>query len=376
MTVGLLLRRLNQLPHIEGVARALAARGHRAALLLAPMPGAGKAWLRPEPTRVPARWREWAEICPLDKSPALDALVVPAPLGDLGPLPPAHVRAALQTSVSDLLALGEPKAWDVIYGWSEAWRGFWAQGQRWASFARPSHEFDFERRFVAVGMPLAEHLTWTDPEEVRKAYGLPPGPSVLYLPFPFGAHRKSWRLRWGYRLSPWGDRATVRAVRRYADRVGAQLVVALRRKVDNPGYVRAAADVVVEGEAAEPTVLRLLTCARLLVHHLSSAVAEAAAAGVPAMGVLPDGWTAYKGRGEAFEPARDSWMDGCHVYRFYDWPAVAHTVSPRQARWLAGGPQLPTIGQADRAAYLARFVGGEPFQTGARIVEDLERRCG
>ena len=369
MTLGVLVRRLNQLRHVEGAVREAHVRGHRVEIFLdsrGPQTGP-KGDEFPRRGLVPSRFDAWATFLRWPSLvPKVDALLVPAPLG-IGinvetppepPLPPARAYCALQTAWSDLMYLrpDEAERWDAVYTWSARWADWWQE----AHGCPPSN-------FVPVGLPVAEHLRWIDPAEVRTAFGIAPGPVVLYLPFPFGAHEQDWRLRYLYRLSPWGDRATVRAVRTYCDRQGAQFVVKSRAKTPVPAYLADAADVVVDrDEPGEPTLLRLLTTATLMVHHTSSAVAEAAAAGVRALSIVPPHWTAYEGRGPDFDP------DG--TLSFYGWTGLSVTWPAAWARRRRLENAGTGISGMARDAYVERFLGGEPFNAGKLIIDDLEKR--
>ena len=352
MTLGLYVRRLNQIRFVEGVARAAHARGHRVLLLLDQRGSRegpkGEEW--PDPEKVPERWRTWATVLPFDRLHiGLDAIVVPAPLGvDPADLPSgAKVYAGLQTNVTDVTRLAEPWRWSVVYTWSKAWALMGCKP------VPPSGQMS---TFRAIGHPLADMLPTIDRAEVRRTFGLPDRPIVLYFPFPFGAHEQPWRLRYLYRWAPWGDRATVRAVRAFCDRQGAALVVKSRAKTEVPGYLRRAADVVVErDEPGEATSLRLLSVADLLVHHLSSGAMEALLVGVPSLYIRPDGWLAYD------EHLR---LLGSEFYGT-EWRPGAMDIPSRRG-WNAGLD----------ATRRARYLGPEPFAAGQRIVDDLEERVG
>ena len=369
MTLGVLVRRLNQVPWIEGTVRAALARGHRVVLLLDDRDAGGpKGVLAPTAGRLPARFRAWAEVRRWPAPTArLDAVLVPGPIAwRAEELPKARIRAGLQTSWSDVMHLAAAAAdqWSAVYAWSSSWARFWTDSHGTAGAPTT---------FVPVSHPLAEHLGWLDRDAIRAQYGIPPDRRVvLFLPFPFGAHEQPWRLRWGYRVAPWGDRAVVRAVRDYCDRQNATLVVMDRYKVDTPGYTKRAADVFVEhADPAEPTVLKLLSVSQLMVHHLSAAVAEAAAAGVTALSVKPKHWTAYERRGDipSFSTTTEPW----ETDSFYAWAGMCYLAQPHVAGALlrAGAWVIPPPG---RQSYVDLFLGGEPFNAGARSLDDLEKR--
>ena len=375
MRLGVHVSRLSQLPHMEGLIRAASARHHQVSLLLdTALAGGPKADQVPWPAHVPVRFARWADLISVTPEGMvqlvaglrLDWLVMGYAPHLAGWCPPTRL-AFVQGAITDLMGIHDPWRWDRIYGWAEAWLDIWSA---WAP--RDMNQAGAMRRaFRAVGMPVAEHLAWIDPAEVRQTFGLGDKPVILLLPFPFHANTRClWAdLVWG---GPWPgvptDRAFVRALRGYCDRAGALLVVKARPKVEMRAYLRRTADLVIEAdEPGEPTLLRLLTTASLMVHAYSTAAAEAVAAGVPAFCLTPTPrqWPAYRHRLglHGFRPYEDG---------FYGWPEVSTRHRPADAiealRQATGLPRR--LGRLE--PYIFRFLGGEPFEAGRRILDDLE----
>lgn len=398
MRLGLVVRRLNQLPHVEPIARAAHARGHAVTLFLdqrGPKEGP-KAAQWPDPAKIPPRWQPFATLAAWSTDPHRllwipgaqswwwdsrergvmpdpDALVVAGPIAytdGLG-LPPGVLCAALQTSWSDMAWLSG--AWDVAYAWSPWWRAAMDQYQRatgrTAALSRTGNPLD-RVPVVPVGFPPADHLAWIDRDAVRRRFGLPATRPVYVLaPFPFRAHdRQGWRLRWLYRYSPVGDALTLATLRRAVDEQGGVLVVKSRPKTSLPRSTRRAADLVVEdAEAGEPTMLELLSVAAGAVGFYSTTVLESVAAGCPWLCLAPPVWPAYGDRlGRA-------WWEPLH--------SAPPMVTKLPLTWL-GVPPLASVGwppsadicAARRERYVRDYLGGEPFRAGERVVEDLEAR--
>ena len=377
MRLGVHVSRLSQLPHMEGLVRAASARQYHVSLLLdTALAGGPKADQVPWPAHVPVRFARWADLISVTPEGMvqlvaglrLDWLVMGyAP--HLAGWSPRTRLAFVQGAVTDFMGVSNPWRWDRVYAWTDDW---WLQ--TWSAWApRDMNQLGaMDRAVRGVGMPMADHLAWIDPAEVRRTFGFGDKPVVLLLPFPFHANTRClWAdLVWG---GPWPgvptDRAFVRALRGYCDRVGALLVVKARSKVATRAYLRRAADVVVEAdEPGEPTLLRLLTVASLMVHAYSTATAEAAAAGVPALCLAPGPrqWPAYRHRLglRGFLPGEDG---------FYGWSGVSERHRPAAAiEALRRGTHVPHMVTERRQSYIARFLGGEPFRAGARMLDDME----
>jgi hypothetical protein len=351
VTLSVVIRRLNQLRHVEGAIRAAHARGHKVVLECWPsgLSGGPKDAEQPSLSRVPRRFDRWAQVQYGDASNVYlaDAILVPSALGLDIRRQTGTVLAALQTTWSDLIRL-DTDLWDVVYSWSKNWARWWAD----------AHQGWYPGNIVPVGLPIAEHLYWQDPRLTDISQR-----TVLYFPFPFDTHDMSAMLRWGYRYLPWGDRAVVRAARKCADRLGWPLVIKSRPKTTLPAYSRERADVIVEGDQpGEPTAFHMMTQAGLFIHHNSAGVVEAGALGRPAINVSPWGWSAYEGRGSDFEPMGP--------FSFYSWIGISESYRPGFG--MVFNPF--EVDQAERERYCGRFIGGTHFNVGDRILNDLEER--
>ena len=380
MRLGVHLSRLSQLPLFEGAIRIARRRGHRVWLLLdTHLAGGPKADQVPSSAQIPARFAAWAEfvsVTPDGLAGLISGLRVDWVLTGYAPhlagwRPSRPTRLGfLQGAVTDLTGLDDPGRWDRVYAWSEHWRTIWHQ---W-TYRDDEHVRAMNRAFRPVGYPLGDHLRWTDPEEVRATFGLGGKPVVVLAPFPFHANTRSlWAdCVWGW---PWPwiatDRRFVNAVRDFCDRAGASLVVKARAKVITRAYVRETADRIVEDQPGEPTMLRLLTASRLLLHACSTSAMEAAAAGTWAYCLSPSArqWPAYAGRRRM--PGLDP--DPEMGPSLYHWPVLSLSCDPRQMILLLKHSDLPIPpSEVSRTEYAAAFLGGLPFRAGARIMDDLE----
>ena len=309
MRIGLLVRRLNQLPALEGVARAAHARGHEVVLLLyqSGARSGPKAGQWPDPERLPARWATWTTVerFVVGRTEDFDVVLVPGPGSWPAPRPRRHGMATpqwlgVQTAWSDVMVLAPDtlRAWDGLYVWSAAWA-------RWWHGAYAEHDFyetgDLGGHLIPVGHPIAEHLAWIDRPALRRRFGLPADrPVHVYLPFPFRTHGAGWRLEYLYRYAPWGDRAVVARARARAHGAEAVFVVKARRKSALPDWTRRAADLLlVDNDPGEPTALHLFSLATMATGFYSTSVAEAVAAGCQWECLAPAPWPAYRARRDA-----------------------------------------------------------------------------
>lgn len=385
--LAVLITRKSQLPHFEGTIRAAAARGHEVLLILdTRLLGGPKADQAPEYASLPPRFLPWLwrarEVRDgrmeflssvdgvLDYDQA-DALLYTHAPGFI--MRAWHgVVARLQCDWSTLMSLTPKEVAGLtrVYGWTPHWVRWWAE---WHG-VNPTL---LQERFVAVGMPLAEHLTWINPKEARKALDVPDGqPFIIYLQFPSDTLRWSWWTH-GVYGGRWPgvatERAVARKVRIWCNREDILFVVKARQKNPVRPWLRDLADRVVYDEPGEPGALRLLAAGPVaLVHHLSTAAAEAVAAGVWAYCLAPrppERIPPYAKRlqMEAFSANPDS-------RSFYRFPGCSSALTPREFIDLLWDVRRPRpLEESDRRAYVERYVGPEPFDAGLRIVEDLEK---
>lgn len=389
MKLALLISRTSQFPILESLARVAVDRGHEVvAILDQSLVGGPKAAQAPQ--TIPAWWPKLADVVPVRFVTSLGALLAhddPAavlevymPDASPGMLRSRGWRGKLchvQGAISDLTNL-DPAGYDWVYTWSPTWARLWAEWPE-AQQSRSSAE---TANFRAVGYPQADLLS--DPpvdswERFRIAAGQP---VVVYLPFPAATLRRHWWSH-GVYTKPWPfvatERRVVSALRAYCDRIKARLVVKGLHRRGVASWIDRFADVVVWDDVlGEPTLLRLLqaTDARMMVHHLSTGVSEAAVCGVPSLSIAPPRprWLpqyAPRLRCPDFAaPGRR--VRGSHQ-SFYDWWPGAISLYPRELI-----EALPIFGcdvtsePEDTKNYRATFFGVPPYRAGERIIEDLE----
>lgn len=334
MTLCVIIRRLNQLRHVEHTMRAALARGHGVVIEVPDShPGGSKESERATVERIPLRYHKLGEVVRrIHEEP--DAILVPSALDLRHIIHGPAVIAALQTTYSDMVYLHTEK-FDVVYSWSPYWRS-WNKGN--------------PENVVTVGLPAEDVLL--------DLWGRPPlidGPYILYYPFPFLGRSEHPLYRW----SPFGDLSTVIAARQLADRKGAKLVVKARRKTILPLHTRKLADHIFYDEPGEAIGLHLMAHAKGFIHHCSSGAVEAVAAGIPAINVAPTWWDEYSDRGRAFSPTGPE--------SFYVWPGIS-------TLWRRGPMVLPPFIPANSDDYRTVYAQKAFAGVGTRIIMDLEER--
>jgi hypothetical protein len=312
------------------------ARGHNVYLLCWPQEGDAKV----AATKMTVSAPGFEILDEAENRPGMDAMLIPAalnfqPFQDRSWRDEQPVWAALQTCWSDVAMMDTPETWDAVYTWSESWGQWW----RGANMSTPGQS---PRNFVPVGHPMSGT---TDP------LPLPPK-SVLYYPFPWGAHHLDSLF---YFKMQFEDRWNVKAARQAADKLGWPLVVSARDKVYLPDYTRNAADVVAHDDPAT-----LLSRAGVFIHHCSSGVAEAVLANVPSWNIAPHGWKAYADRGVDFNP----WSER----NFYCWPGTGMRYEAKYGFVPFG------VFKSARQEYIDRYLGWADGGAGMRILTDLEKR--
>jgi len=246
----------------------------------------------------------------------------------------------------------------------------------------------------AVGAAELDVLQRVDPAEVRRRFGLPAGrPVVLYLPFPLGSNVQAKWLRnvhapptrieqmvrtavagpreyWADARRGRNDWRVVEAMRVFCDANGALLAMKYRAKDPLPRYAARAADLMLDDVShCPPTILELLAVSALCVHYYSTAVLEAAFAGVPSLCLAP--------RASELGPPEYG-FDFVHNGRpgwIYNAPGVAYwrplvEAFDGLARWKLGDFPLDP---GARRAYVERFLGWDDGRSSARLVDLVER---
>ena len=166
---------------------------------------------------------------------------------------------------------------DLVGLYSEHWAELAFEFFREKDLVRPGDgtEREIEKKARAVGFPEMEAASLVDPHEVRRRLGIPADkPVVVMLPYSYGfgpssfraTHRgqqwSRWALARGLVRQFWSDLNVVKAVRAFASRNGAHLVVKARMKRRPPFYTRAVADTHLYDDSVYPaTILELLKIA-------------------------------------------------------------------------------------------------------------------
>lgn len=399
-----MISRLNQVKHIESLVHEACRRGLPAVLLLDQRTVKGHHELGDEKAcveahQIPSRllavvggvW-PFDSLLRLERIVSVQGLDVLLVVGELaGRWRPASrpLVCLIQTSWSSIMALDDPRRWDVIYGWSDVWRQWW----RTRPSCRATNPIELDRRFVSAGSTLCDLAHGVDRSVVQSRYGLH-GRALVFLPFPFqsvkrtawthGVYRWPWPL--GVLAAPLGppqslhdaiiglnDRAVVKALRSYCDRHSAALVVKSRPKTPVPRYLAERANVVVEGDGlGEPTLLDLLSASDIMVHFYSMAVVEAAAVGVPwlCISLSPARWSPYADRAVVDGVPTVPWGG------LFAWGSYGRAWSPERIVGSLADQPWPVTGAyaSERQDYVKAFLGGEPFRAASRIVDDLAAR--
>jgi hypothetical protein len=314
---------------------------------------------------------------------------------------PGFYLAQIQAGWDYLIGGADPELFDVVYGFSESWPGWWVDYMVRFGRLEPEHRQaalkQMESVFVPAGFAEIEQLKYIDPDEARARLALPKGKRVvLFLPFPFDSvPREFWphwiygRSRpiqllamtlagrwefWPYAARGYNDRRVIGTLREFCDRHAALLVTKSRQKNPVRRYVAALSDGVFYDESHYPaTILDLAATADLCVHFYSSALGEMACAGVPNVCISPvaDEWPVY-GRRMVVPEFSDS------PGSFYNFPGVTwrFRVSEFVERFGSAKLEEFTIDAARRRAFIGKFLGYEDLDVAARIVRDLRQRFG
>ncbi|MBI2205305.1 MAG: hypothetical protein HYU41_15765 [Candidatus Rokubacteria bacterium] len=327
MTIGFLLWRRGFFKVSGAVIEAALARGHRVVLLWDPEERKPGEMVLPVDLACwpQARWvahRRGQPLAPLLMEHGVEALVAPSlymilvgsgHVRELPALRAARVRLCSLDYAFDT-ALSAPAGYrvvDVTFYTSDDQRALhWrlmADG-----FAGMS-DVDRWSRSAACGSTMTDQLAYVDRAAVRARYGVSDGkPAIVLMSLKMAVD--PWReLVWGniargigslrhasgrralkrglgtwLREAPRGNvyRQLVDATRAFADRAGAALLIKTRAKNEDPPFLRAVADRMIEDETMCPyTSIELMAVADLCIHFQSAAVLEAALAGVPSLSV-------------------------------------------------------------------------------------------
>jgi hypothetical protein len=264
------------------------------------------------------------------------------------------------------------------------WR---VQGERFAALGT---EAERRARSAVVGSTMLDQLTRVDRAAVRRKYGLPDGPIVLFMSLKMAVPEPFRRLAWagGWRglraakalatghaalmpaiLRGNGYLTLARALQAFARRAGATLIVKSRAKNADPAFLRRRADLFVErDEDVFPyTSIELMAVADLCVHFQSGAVLEAVHANVPSLSIrVPQTHLeSYASFQEVF---------GARPGSLQNFPGIVWSADVTEAtRLLAGGSLADfRIDPEVRRRYVEKFLGFEDNRSSERVLDLVE----
>jgi len=273
---------------------------------------------------------------------------------------------------------------DRVGLYSEHWTELALEFFREKHLVRPGDgtEQEIEKKARAVGFPEMEAATLVDPREVRRRLGIPADkPVVVMLPYSYGFGPSSFRVthrgqqwsRWGETRSLvrqlWSDLNVIKAVRAFAARNGAHLIVKSRLKRRPLFYTRAVADTHLYDESVYPaTILELLRIASACVGFYSTTVHEAAYLGVPYVCLRPSDRDV---RGP--HPVQHVFMD--RSKSSWDFPGVSTVLEVPEA--VASLPRRSlddfNVDAQARAAYVEKFLGYDDGRSSKRVLDEIHR---
>jgi hypothetical protein len=273
---------------------------------------------------------------------------------------------------------------DHVGLYSEHWTELALEFFREKHLVRPGDgtEQEIEKKARAVGFPEMEAVSLVDPREVRRRLGIPADkPVVVMLPYSYGfgpssfrvAHRGQQWSRWGETRSLvrqlWSDLNVIKAVRAFASRNGAHLIVKSRLKRRPLFYTRAVADTHLYDESVYPaTILELLRIASACVGFYSTTVHEAAYLGVPYVCLRPSDRDVRGPR-----PVQHVFMD--RSKSSWDFPGVSTVLEVPEA--VASLPRRSlddfNVDAQARAAYVEKFLGYDDGRSSKRVLDEIHR---
>lgn len=405
MTLAVLAARKGYLKVLGSFIQAACDRGHPVVLLHDPeekKPGEAvtPADLALWPAATPRAHRRGEPLLPVLREAGATALVGPSlhavlrAMGNEAEAPAlrdAGIRLYSVDYVFDMVS-SDPEGYrvvDVTCYMSEHQRQVhWQiQAERFAALAS---EAERRARSAVVGSTMLDQLARVDRAAVRRKYGLRDGPVVLFMslkmavPEPF--RRLAWAGGWrGFRAAEalaTGHGALVpailrgngyldlaRALRSFARRAGASLVVKSRAKNADPAFLRRRADLFVErDEDMFPySSIELMAVADLCVHFQSGAVLEAVHAGVPSLSIrVPqthlEGYASFQ---EVFGARPGSLQNFAGIVWSADADEATHLLSQ-------GSLADFRIDPAARRRYVEKFLGFDDNRSSERVLDLVE----
>ena len=259
--------------------------------------------------------------------------------------------------------------WDLSTTLSEDARRF-AEGVTYGYFG---HDF------VPVGYPELDqlHTVVGDRVACRAKWNLPQGQKILLFgpaarPIRLGRVRRWWFQQLRYRR-------VLRALRRWAEMAGFQIIAKTRAKHRDPAYLRRYCDRVVGDVQYYPfTTLELLRAANLYVGFASAMAIEASAVGLPQVHL--HGWPPERGEWPAALPLKQRFfMDqgglwnaaGSRQVACYgaNWPMRIHETLDETLA------EFSRAGSGEMRAACERWAGPLDDTASARLLDVLEARC-
>ena len=304
---------------------------------------------------------------------------------DLDPSRSSATWLMLQHALSNFTGYGPDgfRKSDLVGLYSDHWAELALEFFREKELVRPGDgtEREIETKARAVGFPEMEAASLVDPREVRRRLGIPADkPVVVMLPYSYGfgpssfraTHRGQQWSRWALarRLvrQVWSDVNVVKAVRGFASRNGAHLVVKARMKRRPPFYTRAVAGTHLYDESVYPaTILELLKIASVCVGFYSTTVHEAAYLGIPYVCLRP---TDRDVRGP--RAVQRVFMD--RSKSCWDFPGVSTLLEVPEA--IASLPRSALddfkVDAQARAAYVEKFLGYDDGRSSKRVLDEIQ----
>jgi hypothetical protein len=406
VTLGLLVLRKGFVKVVGSVIEAALQRGHRVVLLWDPdekKPGErlSRHELDAWPSASVVEYRRGTPLASVAVAERLDALIAPSlhyvlrstgNEGDIPGLRAAGVRLfsldyAFETVSSDP---GGHAALDTTFYMSEYQRSLHRRIMA-DGFEAVGRSVDLAARSAVCGSTMTDQLALVDRRAARARYGLPPaGPVVVLMSLKMAVPDRWRRLVWGDRPRAWraaaaavtgrwswlpeilrghGYRDLVEALRAFAHRMGGVLVVKTREKNEDPGFLRAMADVFVDDRFVYPyTSIELMAVADLCVHFQSGAVFEAAFARVPSVSVAVSQahLETYTNLDEVY---------GVQPGSLQNFPGIVWSVGGQEAATLFRSASLADfrVDEDARRRYVEKFLGFDDTRASARVLDAVER---
>ncbi len=279
--------------------------------------------------------------------------------------------------------------------YSEYWLQWAIEYFRNKNYSFPSDQTEkmLMNKSRCVGFPELDQCRLSDPEEVRKRWGIPKDqPVVVLLPFPtwtapysFWSHYiysqsstylqlyhilRTARIKYvKHVLKGWNDFAVVRAVKEFCKRNGAFLLVKSRLKDPIPPYMEAVADKCIYDERHYPaTILETLSIAHLCINFYSTAFTEVIGIGIPNLCIE------YSAEDTDYDPLLYTMMINHQEGGFYQYRGVSTCMSIPEVIETLPGKSLSgfKMDSHERKAYVEKFLGYDDGQSSKRVLDEIQ----